>query len=74
MNPAKQFNSRGESATAPFQFALSTRAGCECVSSGRQRRSMTGQPLCLWTALGHTIRSPVTACWKDPTEWLTETR
>ena len=27
---AKQFNSRGEMATAPFQFALSTRAGCEC--------------------------------------------
>ena len=29
---AKQFSSRAESATAPFQFALSTRAGCECVT------------------------------------------
>ena len=29
---AKQFSKRGEAATAPFQFALSTRAGCECVT------------------------------------------
>ena len=57
-----------------FSFALSTIAGCKCVSSGRQRTSMTGQPLCLWTALGHTTRSPVTACRKGSTEWLTETR
>ena len=29
---AKQFSKRCEAATAPFQFALSTRAGCECVT------------------------------------------
>ena len=29
---AKQFSKPGEAATAPFQFALSTRAGCECVT------------------------------------------
>ena len=29
---SKQFSSRGEMATAPFQFALSTRVGCECVT------------------------------------------
>ena len=29
---AKQFSARGEAATAPFQFALSTRAGCDCVT------------------------------------------
>ena len=29
---AKQFSKRGEAATAPFQFAFSTRSGCECVT------------------------------------------
>ena len=28
----KQFRVQGEAATSPFQFALTTRAGCECVS------------------------------------------
>ena len=45
---AKQFSSRGESATAPFQFALSTRAGCECLT--HVIRGATG--IDLWTESG----------------------
>ena len=37
---AQQFAKKVESATAPFQYALSTRAGCECVSHALQ--SLTG--------------------------------
>ena len=33
---AQQFAKRVESATAPFQYALSPRAGCECVSHALQ--------------------------------------
>ena len=29
---AKQFAKKAEAATAPFQYALSTKAGCECVA------------------------------------------
>ena len=29
---AKQFSKKAEAATAPFQYALSTKAGCECVT------------------------------------------
>ena len=29
---AKQVSKKAESATAPFQYALSTKAGCECVA------------------------------------------
>ena len=29
---AKQFSKKAEAATAPFQYALSTKAGCECVA------------------------------------------
>ena len=29
---AKQFSKKAEVATAPFQYALSTKAGCECVA------------------------------------------
>ena len=29
---AKQVAKKAEKATAPFQYALSTRAGCECVA------------------------------------------
>ena len=33
---AQQFAKKVESATAPFQYALSTRVGCECVSHALQ--------------------------------------
>ena len=33
---AQQFAKKAEMATAPFQYALSTRAGCECVSHALQ--------------------------------------
>ena len=33
---AQQFAKKAETATAPFQYALSTRAGCECVSHALQ--------------------------------------
>ena len=33
---AQQLNSAAAAATAPFQFALTTRAGCECVSHALQ--------------------------------------
>ena len=45
---AKQFMKEVEHACSPFQFALSTRAGVDCV--GHAART-TQRPCCLWTAL-----------------------
>ena len=33
---AQQFAKKAETATAPFQYAVSARAGCECVSHALQ--------------------------------------
>ena len=46
----KQVTKKVEAATSPFQYALSTRSGCECVAHVLQKTKM--RQLCQWMELG----------------------
>ena len=54
---AKQVAKEAEKAIAPFQYALSTKAGCECITHIMQ--TLTDQDgeatWCQWLGSGHTI-------------------
>ena len=60
---AQQLGKAVEQATAPFQYALSTRAGCECVA-----HALTSIPRRQWSQLtgsARTTSSPEEPCCRD---------
>ena len=63
---AQQIGAAVERATAPFQYALKTRAGCECVSHTLQTLLIWthGQLFCQWMESGHLTSSPETPRWQ----------
>ena len=54
---AQQISKVVEESTVPYQYALSTKVGCECVAH-------IVQTLTVWTALGRSISYHATPCWK----------
>ena len=68
---AQQLAPAVERATSPFQFALTTKLGCECVAHIAQTLLiwLGTPPCCLWTALVRSISSLEALCCKDSWRW-----
>ena len=67
---AKQVAKKVEAATSPFQSALSSKAGCECVAHMTLTQRPPSSPL---MASAHATTSPGTPCWRACCAWRTAT-
>ena len=63
---AQQLSKAMESSTAPFQFALSTKAGCECIPHTLQTLCEMNPEATVISVDGsvHSISCPDVPCWK----------
>ena len=70
---AQQLDPAENAATAPHQYALSTRAGCECVAHALQVLAELDPEMTTRRSTGsvHTIRCPGGRCSKD-CRWFLE--
>ena len=73
---ARQVPKKAEAATAPFQYALSTKAGCECMAHMLHTLTDVDERAasCQSMELVRSTLSPGMHCCKDFSPWKTETR